>query len=737
MKTQLFTLFLLASLTNVFAQKESKFRNDECHLKNISVKNMDVRSQLYSYFTDDDRSGIIYLNPISFTDIGGWEKLTEYLSKDPNITYFLENTTRSKLYNGYYYRYQQLYKGIPVEGGGFTILVDTDDPSALIGPPCPGCPIVGPTDPCLTFSTIAPHIYEGIDIKLTSEIKKELIVKYIEGDVIRINSIDISVVNNISGDCQYKLVYKVRYKDENKGDLISWIDANTGDILYNTTQHNNKTAPTQDWGTQFLNDQIVGGNTILSNDRLSIHDMTDLNAASTGQLGDFFDNNQIPTSPITREWLPADASPNVFQAFWMTDQVIDVYASALGINFTDVHIGVHPTAFGATSFFPGIPSDRSDFVFGQLGGNSAVEYDVIGHELGHSVVRQWIQSTQIEGGSLHEGIADMFGVYIESKLGGLDWALGDKIPFVVRNLETTSRNCFTDISNLGSVHDRSEALGHWFFLCVNGNSSSNIPGMSIDRVMQLVYESMPNLGSNPDYPDLMASTIDLTKDIYGICSPEFATINNAWMKICVDTDYGAVNTEPCSFSISGSTTVCEEDDFANFCIEGGLPNGNFNWTIIGKKSTEYTSSFGMQGNSQTGSDCLRLIDFPKYPFYPQYITIRVYSPQSGTDYIVKKTVKLVDCNHDDPSCDEYYDINGLTVDEDPNTFDKADDELILNKKDVQSDFIELIIYDLFGRVIDLSRDQLINEFDGIPQIVILSYWDAKGKLVKTEKLFVQ
>jgi hypothetical protein len=57
---------------------------------------------------------------------------------------------------------------------------------------------------------------------------------------------------------------------------------------------------------------------------------------------------------------------------------------------------------------------------------------------------------QIEGASLHEGLSDIFGTYLESLLhpDGLNWVIGNHMPLVIRDLENTPRSCFADIAGL-------------------------------------------------------------------------------------------------------------------------------------------------------------------------------------------------------------------------------------------------------------------------------------------------
>ena len=734
-------------MLNLFGQEKGSKIKDECQVQNLAFENISNDNALMPYIIDEDRRGIIELHPFSLDEIGGWDGLVNSLTDDVAISFSHVGTKVSRLRHGTYHRFQQYYKGIPVEDGGLTILVDSEDPQAYIGPPCPGCPM-GPSNPCDLVHAIAPHIYDDININTTPTISHTSIISYLDGQVIESDRIELKIANNINRNCEYKLVYQVDYTDAQEGDLVGWIDASTGETLYKTSRHNNKNAPTTDSGTQFMNDQVEGNNTVLQNDRLTAHDMSGETANSTNQLGDDFDNDQIPESPTTRDWncidqttVCNDAPTNVFQAFWMTDQVIEEFETQLGIVFEDVHIGIHPTAFGATSFGPAHPDDRSNYVFGFIGGNSTVEYDVIAHELGHTIIREFISSAQVEGGSLHEGLADMFGTYIESILdpNGIDWVMGDDIPFTVRDLQNTNLNCFTNIQNLTQVHDRSEALGHWFFLCVNGDATNNIPPMNIDEVIGLVYEALPNLGDNPDYPDLMDAVMDLAEGVYGTCSDQFLTILRSWEQICVPTGHRMANPNaPCAV-LTGNTNVCEESNYINICLSSnsGLNTTFGRWNIIGRNSTTFKSVRGMQGNAQQGGACIQIYEIPEMPFYPQTITIKYWNSNIGQN--ITRRVTIRDCDGDDPTCEEYYDNQGLVGNDDHDN--SMQSVLPIRSSFIDSDSesiqLQLIVFDLMGNRLNITEQDLEmnRQFDS-PRIVIFTYWNQHGELVESKKVLI-
>jgi len=732
------TLFAIA--VNLSGQGRV-FHNNECEKVNTTLKSIDANNPLYPYLVNEDRKGVLKIHPFTMEEIGGWEAFKQAFTNDNRNTYELVGITKGGLLKGHYYRYQQYFQGIPVVNGGFTVFVETDDPQFIARPPCVGCP---PVDPCGLVSMIAPHVYEDIKITIphTPNIQEAFIASYLPRSPASIESNRLQIINNIKGNCEYLLAWEVLYNDQVDGAMVGWIDAQTGEMLFQKDRHDHKGGPTTDWGIRNMNDQGVGTNTVLRNDRLAVYDMANVAAVDVNGLRNQFNANQIPTSPTVRDWDVTDAPTDVFQAFWMADQVLDAYQSELSIDFADVHIGVHPTARGAISFGGTLNAVvtrhiRSEYAFGQIDGFSLVEYDVIAHELGHSVIREFFTSVLIEGASLHEGIADMFGTYIESKLDALDWQMGDDVPDVTgRDLENTTRNCFTDIANLTRPHDRSEALGHWFFLCVNGDAANNIPAMNIDQVMMLVFEALPNVGSNPDYPDLMNATIDLAEIVFGTCSDQFLTILRAWEQICVPTNHRmATATVPCAFLTASNSFPCEENNYFFVCLSpnSGLNTNQGKWSITGRNSVNFQSQLGMQGNIQQGGSCITITNIPTMPFYPQVLTFQYW--HEGIGQTLSQRIILVDCDRDDPTCREYYEIQALSH-SNTNVSPLLPSEIIAEDITGEVEALKIIVYDLMGNRLNISKEHLQSNQGTTPRIVILTYWAENGGFVKSEKVFM-
>lgn len=221
----------------------------------------------------------------------------------------------------------------------------------------------------------------------------------------------------------------------------------------------------------------------------------------------------------------------------------------------------------------------------------------------------------------------------------------------------------------------------------------------------------------------MKSTLSTARGYYGSCSSEFASIVRAWEDICVETGIKPSDLFPaCSFVLEDINPVCEEDDGLTICLLNGQGSG-YTWKIIGKNSTSFVMSGSQSGNTTIGSSCLEITDFPKYPYYPQYITIQVNNPSIAGNTVFSRQIKLNDCNNDDPDCEDYY-SSPLPI--------SSSNEPTSNRGKT----VKFAIYNLLGQEITNGN---ISEFnnDILPQgILIFVGLDSSNRIVESKKICI-
>ncbi len=715
-----FLLINLKLFTDFNVQAQESNISSECENFNSFVNDSTIFDS--THLIAPFENGLLHLD-LSPKD--SLEIIIESLGLDSNTSFellFTENDFQDTLY--YYSRYQQFYKGIRVDGGGYTVEYirnQTDDPD----------------NPCDNIYSIAPRILTEISIDTAADISLPSALEYIESDTVYDS--ELIITHNFLNECEYLLVWRIAYSDTAGENKCIFIDANTGDSLTTIDLNEYINAPTITYGTQNLDNFMSGNNYLLKSPDQRIK-VLDFDNSSTGDPAYFPNWRDKPSPNTSNTYWDLEATTLAYQAFYVMEKVLPEFDGlGIGAGFYDVRVGA------SSNYDRALSEPWDDFqaiLFGitENGGPTAL-FDIAAHELTHFYLRKFLSSDLVKAHSLHEGLCDIIGTYIESKIQSLDWDIGDddnrtKQKFD-RNLQFpgSAFDCFTEVKDLTNVHQRGKPLGHWFFLISQGKTSPVIPSLGLDKAIGIVLASLKNLGNLSDYKGLMESTLAYVLKTYGRCSDEFRSVAQAWELICVPTGYANSGIIPdCSANIclTGSSIICEESDAFQLCACGAFPTGSsFNWTIIGPKSTEYTSQLGMQGNSQTGGQCLTITDIPKYPYYPQYIKISMYSPSlcdAGIrPCIMYKLIKLEDCNNDDPHCDYYTEMAG----QGQKSLNGIQVNMITDKQD---DCALLRVYDIYGRLIFTTINCLIQEQE-IPYsgIAIFRFSSKDDKILKVQK----
>ena len=662
-------------------------------------------------------SGKIYLDverDVQFRELESFTPFLE-LGNDYSLQYLSTRVSRFDK-NIEFRRYEQYFKGVKVEGGGVTAAyrIPGDGPD-------------GPNGPCDELYMLSPYLFTEIDISVNPDIYENQLPSIVGSNLSK--QAELVIENNLLGNCSYSLVWRVLYNDGSP--KLSWISAHDGTILKTINSRINLNAPTVTYGTQMLNDDNQGGTTFLRtpDGRITSYDFFSTVCPSDPLVESEWTNDLIPTTSNS-EWT-TEALEEVYQAFYVTSEVDQAYQS-IGIVFGNINVS--SCSIQNAFSIRGSTIEDAYIMLGQLGSDPLSLVDVVAHELGHTYLNDFLNYSNFGGNAtLHEGISDIIGTYIESLIQGIDWVMGDDEPNVAnhtalqRNLEIPRNDCLATAPF--QQHERGLVLGHWYYLMTTGGN----PAIGLNTGINVVLEALNLVGRDASVNDFMNATITVVEENYGRCSSEFVAINNAWENICVETGYGLLDTNPCDFKISGPSWVCEEANYANFCIDGGLPTNFWNWTIIGNKSTEFTSVRGMQGNGQNGGQCLTLIDFPDYPYYPQYITISVWSSINQKE--VRKRVKILDCDGDDPTCEEYYGLNIA-----PSQSEEIGLEGIPRPsfETNHSNEYKIHVFDLYGRS---KFEGIESEFDPIKltlqnRIYILVKFDNFGRITSSDKILI-
>ncbi len=659
-----------------------------------------------------------------YEEVNSFKSLDDYLpffNLGENVTFEVASEKQSRFdKDKLYTRYEQFYKGILVDGGGVTAgYIKTHGGTTT-------------TDggPCDRLQMLAPYFFSDINISVVPTISEKQI-----RELLGVSSMkaDLIITTNIRNDFEYLLTWKV-----NHGRKVSWIDANSSEILKSIDAIMHKNAPTEDYGIQDMLDFTVGGITSLESGDLDenpnvdrfvrTYDFAGKNIYET-KITDF-KMGLIPTSAINEDWSNGNAPNNVFQAHFIASAVSNFYAEELDINFNTLHVGANCTELNAGAL-PTSSLTEGWIVVGESNSSTLAEVDIIGHELAHVYLNGFLNYSEAGNASLQEGLADMYGTYIESLFqGNLDWQGGDEVPIDGRDLENPSFTCYTDVEDFTfeESHLRSTPLGHWFYLITEGDSG--IPSLGIERAITIVDESLTLLGSNSDYQELLDATITVVSEEFGICSKEYYSVTEAWASICLGDELDI----RCPGSLRGNYSVCEESDYLNVWVNGAsFPD--YKWLLKGREALNYENCcFPQSGNHVYGGNSLTIIDFPHHPFYPQYL--RIEATPFGYFPNIKLTfkVKIEDCDGDDPTCEEYYNNSSHTTNE-SSTLNNEAKLFLSNLEKLKGSKVSII--DLLGRPIyngefddfHFNSEQFIGNF----VFVVLQ---RTGEVIKFETHFL-
>ena len=588
------------------------------------------------------------------------EDLYEILDLDDDVKFVDTMLYTNRFDTGFVdVRYQQFFKEVKVEGGGFTVSLAA-----------PGS--IGGDDRCDRIAAMSPYVLSGFNdmsVEPTIDDSADILTAL---SISEFEYVELVVSTHLDS-CEYLLVYKVLYADTTM--KISWIDADSGTVLETVDAYHLLDAPTENYGTRQMSDSQSGLFKVLQSEdgSLSTYDFNQTDMLAVRILD--FTDDKIPKTR-NPQWSTSEAPAAVYQAHWVAEQCI-AYFEDIEIFFPNIHIAGDlylPNAryLGSRPLLTNEPDDIY-FGFGTYVHNGTLstlaEFDIVGHELTHAHLEPIFDDGFIPSRSLEEGICDIVGVLIESNWQGtVDWQIGDDIDdsFSGRDLENPNNyRCFDDVEDLNEEHDRSEPLGHWGYLVAEGSQSLDIPGIGISRTVEIVLQAVRNLGMTGDYSDLMRATIEVALEEFGRCSDEFISVARAWEEICVITGLADQNDyiHECDYNFTLPVTECEEDDYLKICLTNSDPSVLYRWTVSSVQSTDFVLNGTQTGNSThgVGLTCLELIDFPQFSYYPQRVTIRCYAPGLNSQFVMSKSFKIIDCDNDDPTCDDFYGGGGNLV----------------------------------------------------------------------------
>jgi len=261
-------------------------------------------------------------------------------------------------------------------------------------------------------------------------------------------------------------------------------------------------------------------------------------------------------------------------AQWGAAKTHDFFLEKFGWNGLDgegspINCYVHYGKNFENAFWDGIR-----VVFGDGDNKPYTELDIVAHELAHGVTQYTSRLIYNgESGALNESFSDIMGKAVEyfARRETFSWKIGKARGLIIRDMKDPTiagqpknyegKNWYTGQEDNGGVHINSGVHNHWFYLLVEGGTGINdfgekysVSALGMDTATALVYHNFTSyLTPQSTYEDARYFSIVSAIDLYGACSPVHKAVTNAWHAVGMGRPY-TPNAEA-DFALS-ATTLC-------------------------------------------------------------------------------------------------------------------------------------------------------------------------------------
>ncbi|HRH65615.1 MAG TPA: M4 family metallopeptidase [Bacteroidia bacterium] len=294
-----------------------------------------------------------------------------------------------------------------------------------------------------------------------------------------------------------------------------------------------------------------------------------------------------------------------------TEKTYDYYYSNFGRNSIN-NAGlkllsyVHYSANYVNAFWDGTRMTYGD---GNATYTPLTSLDIGGHEITHGLTQYTANlNYSYESGALNESFSDCFGTAVEwyADPAHADWLIGEDIGAAFRSHSNPNAygqpdtylgtNWYTGTVDNGGVHTNSGVQNFWFYLLANGGSGTNdignaynVSGIGLSKAAAIAFRTLTvYLTSTSQYADARTYSIQAATDLYGACSAEVIATTNAWYAVGIGT---AGTGGPATVTISGSSTICYGSSVSLSSTSSSTYQWNRNGTPIGgATSSSYSAS---------------------------------------------------------------------------------------------------------------------------------------------------
>ncbi|UII28632.1 M4 family metallopeptidase [Fulvivirga maritima] len=275
---------------------------------------------------------------------------------------------------------------------------------------------------------------------------------------------------------------------------------------------------------------------------------------------DFVDDDNNWTEA---EWDNNAKDNGALDAHWAAEQTYDYFFSTFNRNSYDndgtviknyVHFNLKELGYSSNNnaFW-----DGSRVLYG-TGDLPYTVLDVVAHEIGHGINDHTAELNSTgETGALNEGFSDIWAACVEHYAAPAkqNWELGEDLGAVRRSLADPKsteqpdtyrgQNWDSGSSDNGGIHTNCGVLGHWFYILAEGKTGSNdndnsydVKGIGIEKAAEIAYLlEVAYLTPNAEYMDARNYGIEAAKSLFGEDSEEAIATQDAWYAVGLGVAY--------------------------------------------------------------------------------------------------------------------------------------------------------------------------------------------------------
>ena len=392
-----------------------------------------------------------------------------------------------------HYRYQQYYKGVPVDGAVYLIHEKGGKANSANGQIVTGLnlPSVAQIVPLVALNRAIQEVpsekyiwQDNESLIMLKQIKNDPNASYYPVPEL------VVFDKKFSGKAEaYRLAYKVEiYSLKPLVRKFIYIDASNGEVLHSINMIQNTDVNAIGATKYNGNQQMVVDSTAPGSYRL--RETGRGNGIITKSCQNLEDYNLAVD--VTDDSTHFNSDSIAVNAHWAAEKTYDYYFNVFGRNSFDNNGAallsyVHYSNSYANAFWDG---NRMTYGDGDGTYKAFTSLEICGHEITHAVTEHTANLVyQDESGALNESFSDIFGTSIEFMFDSApNWLIGEDIGAPFRSMINPNdyQNPDTylgthwdlDINNMdnGGVHTNSGVANFWFYLLTEGGTGTNDNG---------------------------------------------------------------------------------------------------------------------------------------------------------------------------------------------------------------------------------------------------------------------